>query len=113
MVPSVNNKITISHMNTHKNNPKSLTFRGTVINKAGAGNAPGSTAYVCHTTGQTLDVFRARVIRVGRLFALAAVIGNEALTKVRVDHHLLNGCGPVQIGEELIVGPLEFLPEGT
>jgi hypothetical protein len=43
---------------------------------------------------------------------LAAVVANEALRTVRVDHHLLNGSGPARIGDELIIGPLEFLPTG-
>ena len=99
-------------MKINTNSPKTLPFHGSVINKAGAGNAPGSTAYVNHTTGQTLDLFQAQVVQVGPHYALVAVVANEALGTVRVDHHLLNGSGSARIGDELIVGPLEFLPAG-
>lgn len=99
-------------MKLNINSPKTLPFHGSVINKAGAGNAPGSTVYINHTTGQTHDLFKAQVVQVGAQFALAAVVANEALGTVRVDHHLLNGSGPARMGDELIIGPLEFLPAG-
>jgi hypothetical protein len=99
-------------MNINMDSPKTLPFRGGIINKAGVGNAAGSTSYVNHTTGQMLDLFQAQIIQVGPIFALAAVVGNEALGKVRVDHRLLNGSGPAQLGDALIIGPLEFLPAG-
>src|ERR1051325_3597933 len=99
-------------MKLNMNSPRTLPFHGSSINKAGAGNAPGSTAYVNHTTGQILDLFHAQVVQVGPHFALATVIANEALGTVRMDHHLLKGSGPAQIGDELIIGPLEFLPAG-
>ena len=78
-------------MKINANSPKTLPFCGSVINRAGTGNAPGSTAYVNHPTGQTLDMFQAQVVQVGAHYALAAVVANEALGTVRVDHHLLNG----------------------
>jgi cold shock CspA family protein len=99
-------------MRLNANSPKTLPFRGSFINKAGAGHAAGSTSYFNHNTGQTLDLFHAQVLQVGPVFALTAVVNNEALGKVRVDHHLLNGSGPAQLGDELIIGPLEFLPAG-
>lgn len=92
--------------------PKSLPFQGSVINRAGGGHAAGSTSYINHTTGQTMDLFQAQVIQVGPIFGLAAVARNEALGKIRVDHKLLNGSGPLQLGDALIIGPLEFLPAG-
>jgi cold shock CspA family protein len=100
-------------MNINMDSPKTLPFRGSTINKAGAGNAAGSISYVNHATGQMLDLFQAQIIQVGPIFALAAVVGNEALGKVRVDHQLFSGSGPVQFGETLIIGPLEFLPAGA
>ncbi len=99
-------------MKINTNSPKTLPFHGSIINKAGAGNAPGSTACVNHTTGQSLDLFQAQVVQVGPHFALVAVLSNEALGTVRVDHHLLDGSGPAGIGDELIIGPLEFRSAG-
>ena len=71
-------------MKTYMNSPKTLTFCGRAINKADAGNAPGSTAYVNHTTGLMVDLFQGQVFQISRHFDLAAVVGNEALAKVRV-----------------------------
>jgi len=92
--------------------PKSLPFQGGIINNAGAGRAAGSTNFHNHVTGQSLDLFEAQVAQVGPLFALAEVADNKALGKVRVDHSLLNGSGPAQLGDSLIIGPLQFLPAG-
>jgi cold shock CspA family protein len=92
--------------------PKSLPFQGGVINNAGVGRAAGSTSFLNHVTGQNVDLFKAQVAQVGPLFALAEVADNKALGKVRVDHSLLNGAGAAQLGDTLIVGPLQFLPAG-
>jgi cold shock CspA family protein len=92
--------------------PNSLPFQGGLINNAGTGRAAGSTSYLNHVTGQSVDLFKAQVAQVGPLFALAEVADNKALGKVRVDHNLLNGSGPAQLGDTLIIGPLQFLPAG-
>jgi cold shock CspA family protein len=100
-------------MRANKSNlPKTLPFQGGRINQAGLGRAAGSINYVNHVTGQSLDLFEAQVVQVGPIFALAAIAGNDALAKVRVDQALLNGSGPAQLGDILIVGPLDFLPAG-
>jgi len=92
-------------MKTNKSNlPKTLPFQGGRINQAGPGRAAGSINYVNHITGQSLDLFEAQVVQVGPIFALAAIAGNDALAKVRVDQALLNGSGPAQLGDTLIVG---------
>lgn len=92
--------------------PNSLPFQGGVINNAGTGRAAGSTSYLNHITGQSVDVFKAQVTQVGPIFALLEVADNKALGKVRVDHNLLNGSGPAQLGDTLMIGPLQFLPAG-
>ncbi len=99
-------------MKNKSNLPKSLPYQGGRINNGGAGRAAGSISYINHVTGLSLDLFQAQVVRVGPVFALAAVVGNDALAKVRVDQALLNGSGPAQLGDTLIVGPLDFLPAG-
>ena len=100
-------------MKQNTNNlPKRLPFQNNVINQAGPGRAAGSTNYVNHVTGEGLDLFQGQVVQVGPIFALLTIAGNEALSKVRVDHALLNGSGPILLGDTLIVGPLDFLATG-
>ena len=54
----------------------------------------------------------ARVVQVGPLFALATVLGEPSLGKVRVDHRLIVGREPMRVGDRLMLGPVEYLPAG-
>ena len=94
------------------NCPRHVVFENRGFNQAGSGRAPGSVAYVSPATGQVLEVYFAEVVQTGSLFGLARVANNAALPLVRVDQGLLNGSGPMRLGAVLLIGPLEYLPNG-
>lgn len=85
------------------NCPRHLVFAGRGLNFAGAGRAPGSHAYVSPADGQVVEVYFAKAVSVGNAFALCTVANNNGMPTVRVDHALLNGSGPVKLGQVLMV----------
>ena len=68
--------------------------------------------YLDPIPGRCMELFFAQVTRSGPVFSLATVADNEALPQVRIDHRSFNGNGPAQIGDILLIGPLEYRPEG-
>jgi cold shock CspA family protein len=68
--------------------------------------------YLDATSGRTLELYFAQVERTGPLFSLGRVANNQAIGPVRIDHGVVHGFGTVSMGDLLIVGPLDFLPEG-
>jgi cold shock CspA family protein len=91
--------------------PRTLRYQGRTINYTGSGRTAGSLMYLDAMTGSLLELYFARVERTGPLYSLARV-ANNSLGTVRIDHVSLNGVGPVVIGDVLIVGCLQYLPEG-
>lgn len=94
------------------NLPKSLPFNGRQINFAGKGHAPGSGLYLDNISGMTYEIFVAVVERTGPAYSLARVADNQAIGLVRVDHAALNGSGLNQVGDTLLVGPLQYATAG-
>jgi cold shock CspA family protein len=92
--------------------PKALRFQGRTLNSAGQGRVPGSHVYFDVARGEAFDLYLARVAQVGPLFGLAEVPGNAAMPRVRVDQALLNGDGPMAVGDVLVVGPITYAPAG-
>jgi hypothetical protein len=62
--------------------------------------------------GEAPSSLPAQVVQVGPLFALANVVGRPTLGKVRVDHDLIEGPEPLQVGDLLILGAIEYLSAG-
>ncbi len=91
--------------------PRTLRYQGRTINYTGDGRTKGSLMYLDAMTGSLLELYYAQVERTGPVYSLARV-ANNSLGTVRIDHVSLNGVGPVGIGDLLIVGSLQYLPEG-
>ncbi len=72
------------------------------------GTAAGSQAYVDPGSGTVYDLYCVEVVQVGPHFGLARVANNAGMSavRVRIDHGLLNGAGPLSIGQLLLAGPL-------
>jgi cold shock CspA family protein len=83
--------------------PKHLVFEGRGLNYAGDGRAPGSHAYVSPATGEVLDVFFGKAVSVGDAYALLSIANNPGMPAVRVDRNVLDGTGPVRLGQVLLV----------
>ena len=92
--------------------PRRLIHNGRWVNFAGAGRSPGSYVYIDPGRGDVLDLYFVKVVSLGPQFGLAAVANNAYLPCVRVNHALLNGAGPLRLGQVLLVGPLVFEPAG-
>lgn len=92
--------------------PRHLVLRGRGLNYTGPGRSPGSHVYVDPARGEVAELYFARIVSLGGRFGLAAVANNAQIPPVRVDHGLLNGAGPLQLGQVLLVGPLAFEPAG-
>ena len=92
--------------------PRHIVFQNRGLNYAGAGRAPGSHSYVDPGRGKVLDLYFGEVIQVGHLFGLCRIANNPAMPTVRVDHDLLNGAGPLTVGQVLLIGPLTFEDAG-
>jgi hypothetical protein len=90
--------------------PRSLPFDGRIVNHAGPGRPAGSALYIDPSRGETLEVYGSRIVGTGPHFALAEVVGNPALPKVRVDHRHFGRT--LAIGEAVLVGSLHFEPAG-
>ena len=88
--------------------PRHIVLQARGLNYAGAGRAPGSHAYVDPGRGKVMELFFGEVIQVGHLFGLCRVANNLAMPTVQVDHGLLNGAGPLSVGQVLLIGPLTF-----
>lgn len=91
--------------------PRTLRYQGRTINYTGSGRTTGSFMYLDAATSTVLDLYFAQVERTGPVYSLARV-ANNSLGTVRIDHVSLNGVGPVGVGDLLIVGCLQYLPEG-
>lgn len=91
--------------------PRTLPYQGRTINYTGPGRTAGSLIYLDATTSTVLELYFAQVERTGEIYFLARV-ANNSLGTVRVDHAVLNGVGRVNVGDLLIVGCLQYLPEG-
>lgn len=91
--------------------PRTLRYQGRTINYTGDGRTKGSLMYLDAMTGSLLELYYAQVERTGPVYSLARV-ANNSLGTVRIDHVSLNGAGPVIIGDLLIIGCLQYLPEG-
>lgn len=83
--------------------PRHLVLAGRGLNHAGAGRAPGSHAYVNPGTGDVVEVFFAETVSVGNAYALCRVANNSAMPAVRVDSVLLNGNGPLKLGQIVMI----------
>ena len=92
------------------NLPRSLPLDGRVINYAGPGRPPGSSLYVDPSLGHTVEVYLGRVLSTGPHYALAEVLGNRVLPRVRVDH--VHFGRVLAIGELVLMGPLQFEAAG-
>lgn len=92
--------------------PRHVVFQGRGLNHAGAGRAPGSVAFVDAGRGDVVELFFAEVVQVGGIFGLCRVANNPALPPIRVDQGLLNGAGPLRLGQILLIGPLAFEQNG-
>ncbi len=88
--------------------PNHVVFQGRGLNHAGAGRAAGSQAYIDPGSGTVYDLYCVEVVQVGPHFGLARVANNRGMSAVRVrlDHSLLNGAGPLAVGQVLLAGPL-------
>jgi cold shock CspA family protein len=91
--------------------PKHLVFQGRGFNHAGAGRAPGSCAYVSPATGEVLEIFAGKAVSVGSAYALLAIAGNPGMPAVQADHVLLNGQGPLRLGQVVLVA-IDFNARG-
>lgn len=91
--------------------PNHLILTGRTLNLAGAGRAPGSHAYMSPLTGEVVEVFFAKAVSVGSSHAVATIANNPAMPAVRVEHSLLNGHGPVALGQVLLIA-VEFASTG-
>ena len=92
--------------------PKTLPYCGRQINRVGKGQVAGSHGYLDHYTGKVHDVFLVSVINTYRDFVLGEVQGNRTMSAVRVDRGLLATNDLVSRGDDLLVGPLHYLPAG-
>jgi cold shock CspA family protein len=90
------------------NCPRHIIFQNRGLNYAGPGRAAGSHAYIDPGSGAVHDLFCVEVVQVGLHFGLARVANNLGMSTVRVrlDHSLLNGAGPLTVGQVLLAGPL-------
>lgn len=89
--------------------PPTLWYQGRMITHRGPGGTPGSHLY---RDGQyTLELYECQVTHTGPYFSQAQAAFNPSLQRIRVP----NGTNDLQnlhVGELLIVGPIEFTPEG-
>lgn len=92
--------------------PRRLTFQDRTVNYMGRGRVAGSHAYMDFSKGRTLELFRGTVVQSGHLYALVQVEQTRSMAAVRIDHARLVGGGPPQEGDELLVGPIQYLPDG-
>jgi cold shock CspA family protein len=92
--------------------PRTLPYNGRIINFTGPGRSPGALTYFDVATSTTLELYFAQIERIGPIYSLGRVANNPVMGTVRIDHASLNGAGPAVIGKVLIVGCLEYLPEG-
>jgi cold shock CspA family protein len=87
--------------------PQHIVIGNRGLNRSGSGRAPGSHLYVDAGRGSVTEIFVAQVIQTGQHYSLARVADNPALPLVRIDHPVLNGSGPSQAGQLLLVA-LDF-----
>jgi len=93
--------------------PKHVVFQGRGLNLAGTGRAAGSHAYIDPGSGTVYDLYFVEIVQVGPHFGLGRVANNPGMStvRVRVDHALLHGTGPLTVGQVLLAGPLS--PEAS
>lgn len=94
--------------------PKHVVFQGRGLSHAGPGRAAGSQCYADPGSGTVYDLYCVEVAQVGLRFGLGRVFNNPGMSAVRVrlDHSLLNGAGPLTVGQVLLAGPLSPGPAG-
>src|ERR1043165_634790 len=83
--------------------PNHLILAGRGLNHAGKSRSPGAHAYVNPATGDAVDVFTGKVVSIGNLFAVVTIANNIGLPTVKVDNHLADGWGPLQLGHVILV----------
>jgi cold shock CspA family protein len=50
-----------------------------------------------------MEVFFAKVVSIGSAFASCTIANNPGMPAVRVDHGVLNGTGPLRLGQVVLV----------
>ena len=90
--------------------PRTINLFGRTLNYAGKGRAPGSESFMDLAGGIVHEMYPADVISTGSLYTLVFTKKNQTLGAIRVDSSVLlsSGVGTVNIGDFLLVGPLEF-----
>lgn len=86
--------------------PRSLPHRSGRINLSGAGKAPGSAIYLDLRDGSTIELYVAQVTTIGPLAVFAQVAGNQGLSRIQVDAHVLPNS--LLVGDVLLVGSILF-----
>jgi hypothetical protein len=92
--------------------PRTLPYHGHTINYTGPGRSPGSLTYLDQTSREVHELYFAQIERVGPLYSLGRAANNPTIGSIRIDHATLNGAGPAHLGTLLLIGGLQFYPEG-
>ena len=82
-------------------------LNGRGLNHAGPGRVAGSHVYVDPGSGSVSELDCVEIVQVGPHFGLARVANNPGMSaaRVRIDHSLLNGSGPLTVGQVFLAGP--------
>ena len=90
--------------------PKHIVFQGRGLNHAGPGRVSGSHVYVDPGSGSVSELYCVEIVQVGPHFGLARVVDNPGMSavRVRIDHSLLNGSGPMTVGQVFLAGPFSI-----
>ena len=74
--------------------PKTLEYRGRIVNLAGEGRIPGSYVYVDAGAGQTVELYLLQVVQRQTDRGLARPVGNRSLPSVCLGPGTMNGSQP-------------------
>ena len=90
--------------------PRTISLFGRTLNHAGKGRAPGGESFMDLAGGIVHEMYPADVVNAGSLYALVVAKKNQTLGVIQVANNVLvgSGVGAVNIGDSLLVGPLEF-----
>jgi cold shock CspA family protein len=93
--------------------PRTLNYMGRTLNYAGRGRTPGSGMYIDHVTRVVHEMYPTQVCYTGPSYALTFAEKHQSLGKIRVDNSVLSSSvGTVNVGESLLVGPLNWAVNG-